>query len=545
MKNNNQFVIITPSYNNSDWVEYNIASILNQTYENWRVIYINDCSTDDTLNKVRNIVGNNSKFTIIDNNINRGATFNYFENLESIDDMDIVLHLDGDDWLVDNDVLCNLNNFYNKYDCWMSYGGMVMWDGVNYIPAYPQNTPYSDFVHKYKLYRRDTWRASHLRTYRASILKSIQKSDLKDLKKGEYYWHASDLAFQYAAMEMCGRDKIGIVDFYTYVYNQHPSITQRTRARESVDNNVYELEIRNRKKYDYGIGSLKLPLVNVIGDFRERNSIPTKFSYVYNQTIGEFDITLIQDMDIIKYINGDISIKRGKVIADIHEPPHLFSQKNVYTSVFNNYKKFDYILTYDEKLLSLPNSIFRNGGGEVVLNKNIHKQEYPTLADDSLHRIYDKKLLVSFITSNKTFTEGHKFRVNCVNRIFKEKINIPVLGVGYNEIKGKIEGLKDYAFSITIENGNFKNYFTEKILECFLTGTIPIYKGCPNIEYYFDINGIITFDTEDELIEILRKLSSNSYYEKLSSVKENFKIAKRYKYNNDDLFDKYFKNLIQ
>jgi glycosyltransferase involved in cell wall biosynthesis len=47
--NFNKFVFIIPSYNNSDWYEYNIKSIAKQHYDNWRAIYIDDASTDGTL----------------------------------------------------------------------------------------------------------------------------------------------------------------------------------------------------------------------------------------------------------------------------------------------------------------------------------------------------------------------------------------------------------------------------------------------------------------------------------------------------------------
>ena len=43
----NKFTIITPSYNNVEWVEFNLASVLNQTYSNYRVMYIDDASTDE------------------------------------------------------------------------------------------------------------------------------------------------------------------------------------------------------------------------------------------------------------------------------------------------------------------------------------------------------------------------------------------------------------------------------------------------------------------------------------------------------------------
>ena len=541
----NKFFIITPSFNNENWVEYNLSSVLNQTYTNYEVLYINDASTDNTYNLVKSIVGNNNKFTIINNTENKGAMFNYFEHLDKIDSNSIVVHLDGDDWLYDEFVLDKLNTLYNETNCWMSYGGFVVWDGINAKTPYPQNTNYPKFVHDYKLYRKDMWRASHLRTYRAFLLKSINKNDLRDLKDDIYYWHASDLAFQYPAMEMAGGDKIQNTNFYTHVYNQHHSILNRTREREHKDNSKYEIEIRNRKKYKSGLSGEKLPQINVIGDYKERNSIPTKFSYVYNLTEGEYDVTLIQDTDCIKYINGEFGNLSGKIVADIHEPPYLLSQQRVYDFVYANYTKFHKILTFDEKLLTLPNAIFRNGGYEVVLNKNIHKLEYPNLADDSLIKIYkNKEKNISFITSNKNMTYGHKFRNECVSFLENNNLNIDLYGIGYNEIKGKIDALKEYKFSIVMENGIYKNYFTEKILDCFLTGTIPIYWGCPNISDFFNIQGIYTFNTPNELLNIVNKINSDNYYSKMEFAKENFNKALCYYYNNDTFFEKYIKNLL-
>ena len=540
---NNKFKIITPSYNNSDWIEYNVASILNQTYTNWEVVYINDNSTDDTLEKIKSIVGNNKQYNIIDNTTNRGATYNYFEHLDLLNDEDICLHLDGDDWLIDNTVLEKLNDLYNNTDCWMTYGGMVVWDGDTFTPTYPQNTPYDDFVHKNKFYRRDIWRASHLRTYRGFMLKNLPKEDIKDLKNKEYYFHASDLAFQYALLEVSGKDKVQVVDFYTHVYNQHPSIKNRTRERESSDNSKYEIEIRNRKIYGQGFPLKKLPLVNVIGDYRERNSIPSKFSYVYNQIDGEFDVTLIQDMDCIRYINGEFGKLPGIVIADIHEAPHLFTQNQVYSAILQNYDKFDYIFTFSEELLKLPNAVFRNGGYECVLNKNVHKLEYPLLADENLFSVYQKTKNISIVTSNKTFTPWHIFRTECVSTIRNERLDVDVYGVGYNETIRKLDGLKEYRYSIAIENGGFPNYFTEKILDCFLTGTVPIYKGCPNIDQYFNVKGIITFNTVDELKFIINNI--DDYKVDQSVIEENYNKALTFCYNNDRFFDKFLNNLLK
>jgi glycosyltransferase involved in cell wall biosynthesis len=547
MEKQNKFKIIIASYNNEEWVEYNIASILNQTYDNYEVIYVDDCSTDNTNQLVNSMVNQNNKFTIIKNEerVGKEAIYNYIRFFDSLEDEEIVVLACGDDWLIDDNVLENLNNFYNKKNPWMTYGEFYAYEGSkNVTKANPQNTPYSDFVHEYKLYRRDVWRASHLLTLKGFLAKSVNKNDIISKIDNKYYYHAPDLALVYPCLEMCPKEKIGVVDFPTYVWNCSEQCQLRTRERESYDNTKYEMEIRNKKHYKEGLSGEKLPQINAIGGSRENNSIPKKFSYVYNQYDGEFDISIISDTDIIRYINGEIIINRGKIVADIHEPPHLLQQQEVYDAVKKNAHLFDLILTFDSELLKLPNAVLRNGGGEVVLNKNIHTQQYPTLADDTLFSVYEKSKGVSFITSNKTFTDWHKFRVKCVDYLIKNNCKFDLYGVGYNEISGKILGLKDYKFSISIENGNHKNYFTEKILDCFLTGTIPIYKGCPNIGDFFDMNGIIIFDTEDELTHILKNVNDELYQSKLDSIKHNYELALKWRWDNDIYFEKYIKQII-
>ena len=107
----NKFKIICPSYNNENWIETHIESILEQTYDNYEVLYIDDNSSDNTWNVVNNLVGNNPKFKLIKNEENKGAAYNYNEYLDDfgIDDEDILVHLDGDDWLATPDVLEKIN----------------------------------------------------------------------------------------------------------------------------------------------------------------------------------------------------------------------------------------------------------------------------------------------------------------------------------------------------------------------------------------------------------------------------------------------------
>ena len=87
----------------------------------------------------------------------------------------------------------------------------------------------------------------------------------------------------------------------------------------------------------------------------------------------------------------------------------------------------------------------------------------------------------------------------------------------------KHEGLGEYCFSVAMENVRENYYFTEKLIDCFLTETIPIYWGCPKIGEIFDVRGMFTFEDLDELKLILSGLSFKKYEEMLPFAIENKK----------------------
>lgn len=132
--------------------------------------------------------------------------------------------------------------------------------------------------------------------------------------------------------------------------------------------------------------------------------------------------------------------------------------------------------------------------------------------------IYPKNKLVSMISSNKQMCPEHHYRQEIIRKFSQQCDHF---GRGYNEIKNKEDGLKDYCFSFALENATYPNMFTEKITDCFMTGTIPIYHGIKNIGDYFNTDGIIIL-TNDFKIE---DLSFDLYQSKLSVIKENLKLS--------------------
>ena len=558
----NKFKIICPSYNNEKWVETHISSILGQTYDNWEVIYIDDNSSDNTWKAVNDLVGNNSKFRLIRNSENKGAAYNYNEYLENIEDEDILIHLDGDDWIATPDVLEKLNNLYLEKDLWMSYGYYMTYkthDDIEYKP-FPQNTEYPEFVHRYSKYRVDHWRASHMRTYKWFLYKNIDRNDLKSNIDGKYFWHASDLSWAYPCLEMCPKEKIGVLDFPSYMVNRAEGQAERTQERESADNTKYEVEIRNKKKYkrEYTKKDLhgeKLPLVNSFSNSKEYNHIPTKFSYCYGLRDGDFDMVIFDDDRVYKYLDGSININKNvPIVVRLYEQRSYFQNK-LYDSIIKNYEKFHTILTFDKQLLDLlPNAKFATVTDITQFNMLPNEANHPQYKPEGLDsyelpelKIYNKTKFnaASCIASSKSFLPGHKERLNFVQHI---KDRVDLYGRGIREIPSKLDALKNHAFSVAIENNTDVNdyYFTEKLTDCLITGTVPIYHGCPNIGEFFDMDGILTFSTQDELDNILKSLSEEKYNSMKVAIENNYKkCLDLCILHNDDLYDKFFESIIK
>lgn len=228
------------------------------------------------------------------------------------------------------------------------------------------------------------------------------------------------------------------------------------------------------------------------------------------------DVTVYTD----NYLNDSIVKYSGDKIAWMVEPKSINSY--MYEWIKSNYNYFLEVWTHDLSIINaIPNAILVPVGGTwVPINE---------------HLIHNKTNLCSFISSNKIITIGHKLRHN-IRSILNDTID--QYGSGYNYISNKADGLRSYGYSIVVENAIIDNYFTEKIIDCFLTGTIPIYYGTKCVKDIFDSNGIIFFTELYELKDIINNLSLDKYLSKIESVKHNFYIAQQYIITEKIILDK-------
>jgi len=248
---------------------------------------------------------------------------------------------------------------------------------------------------------------------------------------------------------------------------------------------------------------------------------PDNVRYVKNQTKWD-GITIFTDkmLGAVEQVNSPVKV------AWLIEPYDLIPY--MYDQIKTIEDKFDFVFTYEETLLKHNPDIYK-----------FHPCDCSGIEFHS-HKLHEKTKLVSMIYSEKTWLFGHRLR-----HIIAKTL-IPQMGYDKidffgrateNPLELKSEGTNPYMFQIAIENAQRRFYFADKIYDCFVTGTVPIYWGAPNIGDFFDMRGILTFNHPNELKEILENLSPEKYESMLDGVKENFERVKKYIRPDDLLFE--------
>jgi len=201
-------------------------------------------------------------------------------------------------------------------------------------------------------------------------------------------------------------------------------------------------------------------------------------------------------------------------------------------------REFEAVFTFDDRML----------------NEVSNAKFYPVCAavwygvDDSPVQLdakaYEKKQKdVSIVSSNKENCDLHRFRIDVARRCKKEGIADTFGtfdGGTYSDIS---ESLKEYRYSIIVENTISDYFFCEKITNCFAAQTIPIYLGARKIDEFFNADGIIHIEMKDlnEIENIIKQCDEKEYLSRLPAIMDNYERVQEYLNMDDYLYTRYLR----
>jgi glycosyltransferase involved in cell wall biosynthesis len=334
-KNEKPIVVVTCMYNNKDWVLKNLESIFMQKYSNRRAIIVDDGSTDGTADIIRDFIDKNNLqdvVTFIANEKRKRKLANLYKILYMCQDKEIVLLIDGDDWLAHDQVFAKINKAYDQ-SIYFTYGQYhnippeeaIKWgySPKGYASAVPKKT---QLAHAY---RKGPFRFMHLRTFHGWLFKVLKLEDLLSETVPGYlgapFPASNDLAMYFPMVEIA-HFHIKFIPDILYTRNLYSDI-----VGFKVDRSIQIAaahEIRKKKPYP----AAQKPIYRNLDTYKNQ---PVAICILCEENLSEIEKTI----DIIKKFYSHVASICILYIPNIYNTA-------IAKKLSNNFISF---LPYDEK----------------------------------------------------------------------------------------------------------------------------------------------------------------------------------------------------
>lgn len=235
-------IVLTGFYNAEDYIIRSLTSIKNQNYKDFTCYITSDHSTDNSVALVKDFIKDDDRFILVDDAVTKVYQTGNFDrvirNNPNIEDKDVLIEVDGDDYLPDPDVFTRINKVYEDSDVWIANGSFMYSNGA---PGFAQRQEDFDTL------RTGRFTASHIRTWRAFLWRAIKEEDLRD-ENGDYWQWSGDVCFMFPMLEMAGPEHYRFMNDINYIYNGDNPINEHKVDMSMVNDHAYK--IRGKKPYE-------------------------------------------------------------------------------------------------------------------------------------------------------------------------------------------------------------------------------------------------------------------------------------------------------
>lgn len=209
------FKVVVPSFNSIPWLEKTLTSIEQQDYPHVEVCVVDDASTLKGQRELIEKFCEKNRWKKVFKPKNKGALDSIVTGIKALQcqDEDVIVIIDGDDWLIDDQVFSRVAKAYEAEPLFLTYGNYVT-EPPSFV-GNPEQLP--DEVIKNKWYRHIPFVFGPLRTFKYVLWRHLRDEDLRD-ETGEYFRVAGDLVLMWPLVEMAG-SRFKAIQEILYVYN--------------------------------------------------------------------------------------------------------------------------------------------------------------------------------------------------------------------------------------------------------------------------------------------------------------------------------------
>lgn len=237
-----QLHILTTAHNVELYLERCLESLQRQNIVNWKCYIFNDASTDSTAEIARGFASKDARFEVIHNPNRLFQVNNYylFHQRSDLERRDVVVNVDGDDYLPDPCVLERVVERYQNPNLWITWGSYLR------LGEGKMTRGISGPIESMETLRQNRWVTSHLRTWRIFLFRAIRLEDLQS-NDGKFWEVSGDRAIMYPMLEMAGLQRALYLPEINYIYNaENPLCEFRKRYEDQME---VDRALKNKTPY--------------------------------------------------------------------------------------------------------------------------------------------------------------------------------------------------------------------------------------------------------------------------------------------------------
>jgi glycosyltransferase involved in cell wall biosynthesis len=200
-------------WNASKYIDLCIDSVVGQKNQNFKMIIIDDVSTDDSCEIVKKKIVEYNNIELIENKQKKYKLKNFDDLISDknlIQNNDIIIELDGDDWLADDQVVQTIYDTYNTNNNILISNSKFAYS--NGRIGFSNNVNISNI-------RQSPFMFSHLRSWKASLWRSIDKKYFVDPRTNDYFKITADMAYSFPMLETAGQNRYYHIPKVLHIYN--------------------------------------------------------------------------------------------------------------------------------------------------------------------------------------------------------------------------------------------------------------------------------------------------------------------------------------
>jgi len=197
---------------------------------------------DDTVRLALKAIDGDQRFSVIVNSEKKYGLQKIYNTLYRSDviESDIVVQVDGDDYLPDNLVFNRVIDEYNKNDVWLTYGSFQQFSDGSLVDGWAQKVDYNIVREEI-----DYWNVTHLKTFLVKLFRRIKRQDLLDFNN-EFYKYSGDIAFMLPMVEMAGEHAKYLSEI-NYIYNNLNALNEYNVNSEAQLRAALEIRRKDRQ----------------------------------------------------------------------------------------------------------------------------------------------------------------------------------------------------------------------------------------------------------------------------------------------------------